>query len=239
MLRRTPVSGETSSLLGWVIIFGVSSVFLTYHISHFIFQNPDELDIAFSWFPPVLLLLTLIFVSRRYRWDSVSGVHILRLSGWFVLGIVILAGSFLAFVVTQSLEGGEIVEPFHAMMGWATGGGVLGIVLGVYDVGHEVQERRALSAERRSHRLDRLTEHIMVLNRILRHDIRNSINVIQAHSELIAKKFPESEEHTEVIKGEVRQIVDLSEAASHIEDLVSTEEGEEDDEDSRVELGRI
>ncbi|MFC4405707.1 HAMP domain-containing protein [Haloarchaeobius iranensis] len=80
-------------------------------------------------------------------------------------------------------------------------------------VAHDVTERRT----RR--------QRIEVLNRILRHDIRNRLNVILGHAEAIAGRTDDEAdaEAARIVAAEARRILELSEKARRTQAVVETE----------------
>ncbi|PAU84491.1 diguanylate cyclase [Halorubrum salipaludis] len=72
----------------------------------------------------------------------------------------------------------------------------------------------------------RREQRLTVLNRVLRHNIRNDANVIAGHLEAIAANRPDDDPHVEAMDRRLSSIVDLSEAARQLERLQGSD-GEE------------
>ncbi|RKD98408.1 PAS domain S-box protein [Halopiger aswanensis] len=62
-------------------------------------------------------------------------------------------------------------------------------------------------------------QRLAVLNRVLRHNIRNDVTLIQGHLEMLAADLEAETEHVDVIDARLDNIVELSEAARRIEQL--------------------
>jgi len=62
-------------------------------------------------------------------------------------------------------------------------------------------------------------QHLAVLNRVLRHNIRNEIMVIRGHLEMLSQAVSADNEHVDVIDERLTNIVELSEDARQIEQL--------------------
>lgn len=62
-------------------------------------------------------------------------------------------------------------------------------------------------------------QRLAVLNRVLRHNVRNDVTVIQGHLELVADELPEDSKHVAVIEERLANISDLSDVARHSEQL--------------------
>lgn len=69
-------------------------------------------------------------------------------------------------------------------------------------------------------------QRLAVLNRVLRHNIRNDVGIIQGHMDLLAETVDEDAEHIQVMENRLSNIVELSDAARHIEKLRDEDEGE-------------
>ncbi|MXR42344.1 PAS domain S-box protein [Halobaculum sp. WSA2] len=62
-------------------------------------------------------------------------------------------------------------------------------------------------------------QRLAVLNRVLRHNVRNDVNVVRGHLEMLAEECPGGEEHVRVIDDRLSRMVELSETARKIERL--------------------
>jgi len=69
-------------------------------------------------------------------------------------------------------------------------------------------------------------QRLAVLNRVLRHNIRNDVGIIQGHLDLLAETVDEDTEHIRVMEDRLSNIVELSDAARHIEKLRDESEGD-------------
>lgn len=103
---------------------------------------------------------------RVAGWSLVGGASMLLVTAWIIAHQLIRGGSFhhAAFVLTN----GSVV------------GGIGGFVVGVYDARSE-RRRAALADERR--KLARERERMAFLNRLLRHNVLNEMNVVLGKSD--------------------------------------------------------
>lgn len=69
-------------------------------------------------------------------------------------------------------------------------------------------------------------QRLAVLNRVLRHNIRNDVNVISAHLELLADESPGDDEHIRVMQRRLSNILELSRTARNIERLQTDDAAE-------------
>ncbi len=63
-------------------------------------------------------------------------------------------------------------------------------------------------------------QRLSVLNRVLRHDIRNEMTVAMGHAETGIEAYPEARDVFEAIEHTARSVIETSETARQIEDLV-------------------
>jgi PAS domain S-box-containing protein len=77
-------------------------------------------------------------------------------------------------------------------------------------------------------------QRLAVLNRVLRHNIRNDVNVIQAHLEMLAGDRPGDDEHLQIVHERLSNIVELSQTARNIEQLQ-----DEEAEPTTIDLGAM
>lgn len=65
----------------------------------------------------------------------------------------------------------------------------------------------------------RREQRLAVLNRVLRHNIRNEVTVAQGHLTMLAEATTGGEDHIQTIRSHLDRIVDLSDAARRVEQL--------------------
>ncbi|TKX87412.1 PAS domain S-box protein [Halorubrum sp. SS5] len=65
----------------------------------------------------------------------------------------------------------------------------------------------------------RREQRLTVLNRVLRHNIRNDVNVVLGHLEALAAERPDDDPHVAAMERRLAEIVDLSDAARRAERL--------------------
>lgn len=138
---------------------------------------------------------------------------------WALGGSLCLGFGGLMGVTFQYLHGLTPTVDGVVVAGWACGGFVIGTVVGAYDVRRRVEERR-VAAERR--KAERLAETLGVLNRVLRHDIRNDANVIRGYLDLVAAETDADPTHVAAIRNRTDRIVQLADHARDVEALVAS-----------------
>jgi signal transduction histidine kinase len=94
------------------------------------------------------------------------------------------------------------------------------VTIGERTIDELVRSRDEL--ERREEEFERLYQVTDVLNRILRHNLRNNMNVILGRSDMIDEEGEESE-HVDAIQSEARRLVEIGEKARAIHDTLDAE----------------
>lgn len=102
-------------------------------------------------------------VGRVFAWTFLGGTATAAATGWFVY--------------FQAAEGTPVAEPYLAMATPTALGTLAGTIVGIYDA-----ERRAALA-----RIEAERENLALLHRLLRHNVRNGINVIQGRVDSLGR----------------------------------------------------
>lgn len=112
------------------------------------------------------------------------------LAGWMVFGILWMVAAGTGTIVYEMAENATLSHTSYLLAIFATYGTVPGLMTG-YFYGQAVDERR-IAADRE--------EQLAVFSRILRHNFRNSMNVLLGQAEqILAKGHPEDRSHAEQI----------------------------------------
>lgn len=166
---------------------------------------------------PFLLALPIWYTAYwRYKLGT-NGNDTLVIAVW-CLGFTFVAALIAAVsILAQAGSGVSIYEPLLLVNNVGVTGSLLGVIVGYFHTNSRQRTRKYADAR------DKLAEqkqHLVFLNRLLRHDIRNDINVIHGYAELLSEEYPE-EAHLETIVRKSEEIDeltvlahDLSEAAT-------------------------
>jgi signal transduction histidine kinase len=103
-----------------------------------------------------------------------SDRNAVRIAGWNVLGLIVLGSVMLGLFSYQATVGGVVVEQAFTIANLLAIGAAAHVIIGVYDARRVRAEE--LAAERRK---------LAVLNRVLRHNLRNEATVLLGHAEQI------------------------------------------------------
>lgn len=156
--------------------------------------------------------LLRLLEGRRYR------------QYWAAAGILI-ACFFLGYVIAAAL----LLTGSQSLLVSITGAfSLLGAVFAflVVTVGERTIDdliRSRDELERREEEFERLYEVTDVLNRILRHNLRNNMNVILGRSDMVRNDDNGASEHVDAIQAEARKLVEIGEKARAIHDTLDAE----------------
>lgn len=193
---------------GLFLVFGLGLGLFATHLVHA--ANAQE---GFETFL-VGILVPLLFSGVLVLggvWLVVADLrpnHLLRVGLWTVLVAGILAAGQLLTIRYQQAEGVQMSHVLFVLANAATAGAVVGFVIGIYDAGQQRARSRA----------EQLQSQLTVLNRVLRHDIRNGATVIQGRADLVESRLEETE-HVDRIQQQAADLVQLGEHARTIEEL--------------------
>lgn len=221
-LPGAPGGGESARLLerdrlwgsvGTAVVYGVSLGIMAIFAYLVLVGDPDPIDLAFGWIVPVSLFAAILHFDRLIV-PEVAADHRFRVSVWFLGGTVLATLLILGSFALLELKGGRVVRAQFVVLVFAGTGSVFGYVMGVYDV-----ERK-----REAERAERLHTQVSVLNRVLRHDIRNDATVIQGYADLLGDQSSVDDGVIATIDKRVDDIVRLSDTARKLERVMAADE---------------
>lgn len=197
--------------LGLAITYGAGALILVFHGVFLAIGTATELQQTTGWIAPGLLLAALLYLWVWLGQTGPDGGHVLRLTTWYLAGIIVMAGAFLGTLVAAARSGAVIPNPWFHTLTWLTGGGVIGLLVGIYDVDRHLEAARARRAQQRQ---ERLTEQVLVLVRLLRHNVRNQINLVMGAVD------DADDESMEWAQKGLDRIMEISEKAGRLQTLL-------------------
>lgn len=159
---------------------------------------------AVGAFSGVLPSASLVSVRYWLPRQDLDDDQVWTIAMWGGLGIALLTVVVIGIVLTTSSFSWEMA----VLASNVAVGGVAGVLIGgTYEFSRTTRT---------------LSQKNAVLNRVLRHDLRNAMGVIQAYAEILEEDVPESyEEHTATIQNYVDEVIDLSLTARRIQRTIS------------------
>jgi len=198
------------NITGLLVISGLGTGFALIHALHAVQYEYSLLSFTYGVFLPSLLALSLIGGSVWLWSQEVDTSDTKRVGVWALLGAVMIGLGTALTILYEGTRGVDMAAPLFIISNSATGGALLGFIIGVYDVRRQAASDRA----------NQLSKQLGVLNRVLRHDIRNDANVIQGNASLILSENKRGEEHAKKIQKQAADLVRLGEQARTIERML-------------------
>lgn len=99
-----------------------------------------------------------------------------KIVGWALGGSLLFLTVIGATLLVRMVEGRTIAEPIFPLLIAVESGALAGLAVGYYS------DR----AQREARRANHVSSGLAFVNKLIRHDLRNDLNVIQGHAELIA-----------------------------------------------------
>jgi signal transduction histidine kinase len=119
----------------------------------------------------------LIAVGGLLYISDFSDRNTVRIAAWNLLGVVVLGGVMLGHAVAQNRLSGGIAPSLFTVGNLLAIGAAAHVIIGVYDA------RRV-----RAEQLARERRRTAVLNRVLRHNLRNEAQVLRGHADIVASR---------------------------------------------------
>jgi len=220
-VRGSSGRGQRWRHLGAVaVVAGIGVLTLLAHGYNLVTDPLPPLAVLFGVVMPMVVSATLIACSG-WLWRADVGTYAPRVAAWSLTGAVMLVALTDAIVVFQRSVGGVIHAVSVVLVTQASVGALVGFLLGVYDVQRRLSSER-LAAEHET--ATRFSRRLNVLNRVLRHDIRNKVNVIRGNADLVAAGTDETGTAAETIRQQADQMFKLSEYARELQAVLDQEE---------------
>lgn len=185
---------------------------LTLSLLGYIWVTHESVLVVFiSVFIAIALFATIVYIGYLFLEIDLSEAFVWNVAQWtaFGFGIAVLLSFAIGF--SQTFLPSSALVPSLLVITIATGG-LIGTLLGV------------ITGLRKQHiRMREVTQRNTVMNRVLRHNIRNDMNVILGHTDLLAEKFAAPDDSSiQAIETTANSVVRLSKAAKHIDELTTS-----------------
>ena len=141
--------------------------------------------------------LVLAYAGYRLSTVDLPPREVWTAAVWSLGGTVLFVAVLGATFLVRVFEGRPLVEPVFPLLVAAAAGGISGLVAGYYNVRAQADARQSRTA----------TNALAFINDLIRHDLRNDLNVIQGHADLL------SESAADVGAGDPAVVADKTEEA--------------------------
>jgi signal transduction histidine kinase len=178
--ESSPTIVESKRWLGTVAPFFLGGLLLAGAIWNFK-QELSQLSVTL---PPVIAAVvvavpacTLLGASVLLWKSHFTDGEVLHVGGWSIAGAVVTTVAQALTIGVRLLEDRPFSEPQFPLMVMAGIGGIAGFLIGwlYVDLHREATEAR------------RARDAMVFVNRLLRHDVRNGIQVIRTHADIVAE----------------------------------------------------
>ncbi|ESP89309.1 sensor histidine kinase [Candidatus Halobonum tyrrellensis] len=213
-------SRGTSGTLGLALVGTAAAATFAFGVVHAAHEPIDDPVGALGVSFPFGLAAALACDTVRLRRSDLGPDGVLRVGKWTV-GAGLLGGVLGGLVVFhQQQEAATLADPTYVACGGAAVGATAGFLVGAYDA-RRIATMRRLNAER--DHTERLEQQLRVLNRVLRHDIRNDANVIEGYADMLDDRRVRSNDAVAAIRSRARNLAHAGENARLVEELLDTE----------------
>lgn len=169
--------------------------------------------------PSVLSLGAALWLAAGIHSGRIPETGFGRVAVWYLGGIAVFAAaSTLSYANTLPGSGLNRTAVF-SVGNWAISGSAIGLVVANYDL----RRTHALETARENRQqATEIAQRFSVLHRVLRHDIRNKLNVILGHAELLEEQGTASRD-IEAIEDAAESLLKIAERAKRIRTIVEDE----------------
>jgi signal transduction histidine kinase len=155
---------------------------------------------------PALVLGALYYARHVLVDPAATDDDVLRFGLLYAVSAPVFGTAAGLTVLYIEYVGGTVVEAESVVLHWALAGVFAGTVLGSYEVRHRLASRRQTNARQRA----------AILNRVLRHDLRNGSNVVLGSLDFMTAETPAEERAMERIRARIDRLNRTAERARYI-----------------------
>lgn len=213
-----PSSRKFTGLFSLIGIGGI--LLITYGVVLISFEGSIAIGIALPAMMGLLVLSSAGWLLYRDATDN----RIFRIGVWCSTLTIFTIALGLVNLYSEWLIGGTLESTIIMMANSATIGAVLGLLVGFYDA--DRREHNQILQQQQT-RIENLNERLTVLNRMLRHDIRNDVNIVKGYTDMAENGKIPHDEAFKMIRNKSTEIADLSKQARQIEEVFQKETNHE------------
>jgi signal transduction histidine kinase len=199
------------------LLAAVGLVPLGYHLTSLSAMS-DPTAIVTGALVPIACSALVVAATVPVARSPLSPAYTLRVTGWSALGAATLGAVALLFVSYEMSQGPPPEGPLVVIVGAASVGSVFGLAFGVTDA----------RQQRTQDQLERSNDQLTVLNRVLRHNIRNAMTVVSGRVELLHERADGGDESAAVVEENVDRLLTVSEHARQIGAVIGPDGSDED-----------
>lgn len=209
----------THTTLSLVVVGGGIAASFLHALAFARFYATSPTAVVGIFTPSVVALAGGVWLASGIKTGALPTEGVGRVVGWYLGGIVLFAVA-LSLSYTTTLSGAGLTRNALFSVGnWAISGSAVGLLLANYDLRrtHALQQ-----AERNRRRATEIAQRFSVLQRVLRHDIRNKLGVILGHVELLDADGA-GEDDLEAIEDAAASLLLIAERARRTREITEDE----------------
>lgn len=207
------------TVLGLAIIgTGICVSFVHHAFVVPVFAAPLAVVLA-SFLPPALAMASAIPLVAFVHRGDLEATHLARAAMWYLGGAALFGVS--VYVSFSTNIGGQGLSPdtWFSVANWTIGGSFVGLVVANYDLRRTRAIRQAKTNRRAA---DRMAQRLSVLNRVLRHDVRNKTNVVLGYAQLLEDTAADRDA-VAAIENAARSLTEIADRARRVQSIVEEE----------------
>ncbi|AQL43852.1 hypothetical protein BV210_14565 [Halorientalis sp. IM1011] len=202
---------------GVASLAAVSLVLLATNVALMLSSDVTAVALVVWLIAPAAILVLLIAVGLWVRADRDRATHLTRVAAWALLGAAALGFGGALNGYLNAVEGIAPDATVELFVGWAAGGLLDGGLIGLYDAERRLERERT---ERAREEAEQLAAGLSVVNRVLRHDLRNHATVLEGQIDTLDV----DENEVETFRRHVDRIVELAEQGRQMESVLRTDD---------------
>jgi len=199
----------TKRELGIGYLFGVGLALLGSLLGYLWYTRESPVVVLVGLGTAIVLLTTISYVGLLFFQEALPETFVWGVSQWFTVGLGLSCAFWIGILLTRREAALSTLPPSLVVVTVASGGAI-GASLGL------------IHSFRRHYRtMRKLYERNTVLNRVLRHNIRNEMNVILGYAEVLAEEPDDVVGPATIILRHTNRVISLSRGARDVETLAS------------------
>lgn len=151
--------------------------------------------------------------------------YTLRVAEWSLIISMIFGFESVLTILHQEVHSVVMAHQVTMVVNPMTGGAVVGMITGIYESRSKMASDNL--REEKSH-VKNLNQQLSVLNRILRHNLRNTATVVKGRAALLEETCPSGTEHIGDIQERMESLLRISEKIRVGEEIFREDESERD-----------
>jgi signal transduction histidine kinase len=211
--------------VGWFVLVAMGVWFLAVHMAIGYVEVVVDDNLYVGLFVTGALAVGLVLADAWLSQQDLRPGGVFRIATWCLVTTLFTTVVGITLLLYEQ-TGITVLTDYPVMLtNIGTTGAVVGVVAGEYD-------RRRLTAKTKlqseKQRTRNLNERLTVLNRILRHDIRNDVNIVQGYAEMIKEGELDPVEGADGILQKAEEVIALSDRARKFERVLRRGESEKE-----------